>query len=102
METVTRHLTETHECKAPIILGGPEINTETRLRLDAALGVLGKAGVTLPPDRIFSGNWDKASGKRVAAYILEHNILFDSVISVNDEMAFGFIEGMEKTAASVP
>ena len=102
METVTRHLTETHGCKAPIILGGPEINTETRLRLDAALGVLGKAGVTLPPDRIFSGNWDKDSGNRVAAYILEHNILFDSVISVNDEMAFGFIEGMEKNGRLCP
>ncbi|MCJ2376802.1 substrate-binding domain-containing protein [Vibrio sp. ZSDZ34] len=61
-----------------------------------------KAGLTISPDLIASGQFDVAGGERAMEKLLSSKIHFTAVFVANDQMAFGAITALSKAGIDVP
>ena len=99
MYSIVEHLVISHNIKRPLFISGPKGHYESEIRLKAYLDVLKKYSIENSSD-ISYGDFS-ASGGAISKYI-KNNVLFDAVVSVDDDTAIGVIDRLKSLNYSVP
>jgi DNA-binding LacI/PurR family transcriptional regulator/DNA-binding CsgD family transcriptional regulator/PAS domain-containing protein len=101
-EMVT-HLVRSHGHRRVAYLGGPVHAPDAVARLAAFSTALRAVGLD-PDDRlVFRGDFSHRSGERMAASLeVSGHLPFDAVVAANDEMALGFVAGLERRGFVCP
>ena len=72
------------------VICGPETSFHTKARLRGFSAAMTKHGIKIKKDIIMYGAWDRISGYRMAAILLQKNV--SAIFSFNDMMACGVYE----------
>lgn len=96
-----RHLVERGH-RAIGHLTGPEGNVLTASRLAGTQRTLAEAGLSLPAEHLFPGDFGLESGARAAARWLALRRRPTAVFCASDEMACGFIGALQHAGIEVP
>lgn len=102
MRDLVRHLAEDHGCRRFAFVTGPAGNSEAEERLDLLTATLGEYGLTLSPERIFSGNFTRESGAMAAEMIARRIGDFDVLVTADDQSALGALDEFKKRGIEVP
>ncbi|QBG48536.1 LacI family DNA-binding transcriptional regulator [Verrucomicrobia bacterium S94] len=81
-------------------LNGPEPSTAARLRREAWLDVIDKAGATLVAEE--TGDWSARSGYTAGAALFSRGQAFDALLIANDQMALGALRACREHRIDVP
>lgn len=85
-------------CRRILFLNGPDVYSNSVDRLDGYKQALEEAGLPFDPAMVLTGNYSRTSGyqhaEAVAAMIGAG--LADAVISANDRMAIGLLQGLKE------
>ena len=96
-----RHLVERGH-RAIGHLTGPEGNVLTASRLAGTQRTLAEAGLSLPAEHVFPGDFGLESGARAAARWLALRHRPTAVFCASDEMACGFVGALQHAGIEVP
>jgi phosphoserine phosphatase RsbU/P len=98
-----RHLLEAHRYKKIGFVRGPERSDEADLRFRVYREVLAEHGITPDPSWIAPGNYVTQGGlDAVRLFYDERRLKLDAIVSANDGMALGVLEGLRARGISVP
>ncbi|GAA5168836.1 methyl-accepting chemotaxis protein [Viridibacterium curvum] len=108
MRAVIEHLIKVHNKKKIVFIRGPESHVLARERYQAYCDVLRENGLALD-ERLVSRHctWGKDEGVAMARFLLDEQGMqpgrdFDAVACVNDNIAIGLIEDLQKRGIRVP
>lgn len=97
-----RHLLD-QGCKRPVILTGPPDNHDARARLRAVKSEAKKSGTALPPERIWAGDFSRASGQQaVENRFRPGKKAPDAIFALNDNMALGARAALKNMGLRAP
>ena len=96
-----RHLLE-HGHRVIGHVTGPTANVLTQSRLSGVRRALAEAGLELRDDHVFAGDFGLASGAAAAERWLALDERPTAVFCASDEMACGFIGGLQHSGVEVP
>ena len=103
MRDVVRHLVEIHRCRRLALVTGPLNHLESAERYQAYLDLLTEYGIPLDPALIVSAQFTHESGIDAAHQLLDQRqVAFDAVITGDDFVALGVIEGLRARSVRVP
>jgi DNA-binding LacI/PurR family transcriptional regulator/serine phosphatase RsbU (regulator of sigma subunit) len=98
-----RHLVEVHKYRRIGFVRGPERSDEAELRFRVYREVLAEHGITPDPSWIAPGNYVTQGGlDAVRLFYDERRLKLDAIVSANDSMALGVLEGLAARGLSVP
>ncbi|HVR20657.1 MAG TPA: substrate-binding domain-containing protein [Polyangiaceae bacterium] len=98
-----RHLVEVHQYKRIGFVRGPERSVEADLRYRVYREVLAEHGITPDPSWIAPGNYVTQGGlDAVRLFYDERKLKLDAIVSANDGMALGVLEGLAARGIKVP
>ncbi|HEX6275891.1 MAG TPA: substrate-binding domain-containing protein [Polyangiaceae bacterium] len=98
-----RHLVEVHKYRRIGFVRGPERSDEAELRYRVYREVLAEHGITPDPNWIAPGNYVTQGGlEAVRLFYDERRLKLDAIVSANDGMALGVLEGLAARGISVP
>jgi len=98
-----RHLVEVHRYRRIGFVRGPERSDEADLRFRVYREVLAEHGITPDPAWIAPGNYVTQGGlDAVRLFYDERRLKLDAIVSANDGMALGVLEGLAARGISVP
>lgn len=98
-----RHLVEHHKYRRIGFVRGPERSDEADLRYRVYCEVLASAGITPDPSWVAPGNYVTQGGlDAVRLFFDERKLKLDAIVSANDGMALGVLEGLSARGISVP
>ena len=98
-----RHLVEVHQYRRIAFVRGPERSDEAELRYRVYTEVLKEHGITPDPAWIAPGNYVTQGGlDAVRLFYDERRLKLDAIVSANDGMALGVLEGLAARGISVP
>lgn len=108
MRSLVEHMIKVHNKKKIAFVRGPEAHVLARERYQAYLDVLKENG--LPAEDLLVSpccTWDKAKGGEMVTLFLEERKLvpgkdIDALICVNDNIAIGALEALQKRGLRVP
>lgn len=96
------HLVE-HGHRDIVVFAGPVESYDSRERLAGCRSAAAEAGVSLPDEKVFSGNFIMESGRDMMSAILQKDApLPDVVVALNDTTAFGALAVLREAGLSVP
>ncbi len=96
------HLVLKHKRKRILFIKGLEMNFDTEERFEAYKSQLANLNIEFDPSLVFTGNYSIGSGFDVIKDAIYNNIEFDAVLSSNDSMALGAIQGLKSLGFSIP
>ncbi len=96
-----RHLLELGHTRIGVIAGPGGTGTSAR-RLEGFRGAIDEAGVDIPEERIFRGDFRAASGRAALEAWLRGGSLPSAVFAENDLMAVGALSAAHAAAIDVP
>lgn len=97
------HLVRVHGHRRFGYLGGPVHAPDANARLEIFRSALRGAGLEPDPQLILRGDFTHRSGEREAASLeVPGQLPFDALVAANDDMALGFMEGLEKRGFVCP
>jgi len=102
MEAAVEHLVRDHGCRKPAFLAGTPHNPEADVRFEAYRAVLERHGLPYDPERVASGQFLPALGRRAMDQILDRGVPFDALVAANDSMAIGGIQALRQRGMRVP
>lgn len=97
----TQHLLDLGHKRIGHILG-PENNVVARDRLAGFRQAMKKAGHAVPPEWLFRGNFEMASGFSAAARFMALRERPTAIFAANDEAAIGFLSGLRQHGLQCP
>jgi sigma-B regulation protein RsbU (phosphoserine phosphatase) len=98
-----RHLVEVHRYRRIGFVRGPERSDEAELRYRVYREVLAENGIPLDPSFVAPGNYVTQGGlEAVRLFYDERRLKLDAIVSSNDGMALGVLEGLAARGISVP
>lgn len=84
------------------LICGPEMNPHAIDRLSGYRRGLEWAGIEFDPELVIEGDFSMGSGLRAVSRIIALSPRPTAILSMNDEMAIGAIQGLFKAGLSVP
>jgi signal transduction histidine kinase/DNA-binding LacI/PurR family transcriptional regulator/AraC-like DNA-binding protein/CheY-like chemotaxis protein len=103
MECVIRHLVEIHHCCRLAFINGPQNHIESAERYRAYIDLLSQYGLSFDPTLVMSAPFTHEAGEHAARVLLdERRVSFDAVITGDDFVALGIIEGIQTHGLRVP
>lgn len=102
MREIVEHVLGHHGCRFPLYLGGPSLNPEALVRLQAFHEVAVAHGIQPDPVREVVAEFDYGLGRDAVLAFHEKNLPLDCVIAANDEMALGAMEALHSLGRPVP
>jgi len=97
------HLVRVHGHRRFAYLGGPVHAPDAVARLEVFQAALRGAGLEPDPALLFRGDFTHRSGEREAASLeVPGQLPFDALVAANDDMALGFVEGLERRGFVCP
>lgn len=98
-----RHLVEVHQYRRIAFVRGPERSDESDLRFRIYRDVLTEHGIAHDPSLVAPGNYVTQGGfDAVRLFYDERKLKLDAIVSANDGMALGVLEGLAARGISVP
>jgi DNA-binding LacI/PurR family transcriptional regulator len=96
------HLVE-HDYRTFVVFAGPEESYDSRERLAGCRAAASDAGISLPDENVYTGNFIMESGRDMMSAILDKGQpLPDAVVALNDATAFGAMAVLREKGLSVP
>jgi sigma-B regulation protein RsbU (phosphoserine phosphatase) len=90
------HLVHVHGHRRVAFIRGPVSNPEAERRYATYASVLAEAGIALDDALVAPGDFQRASGSRAVALLLdERGLAIDAIAAANDQMAFGAIGALQ-------
>ncbi|MBN1411614.1 MAG: substrate-binding domain-containing protein [Spirochaetales bacterium] len=103
MKEAVNHLINIHGCRKIAFIRGPVENECAEDRFEAYKECLAENGIPFDPDRVFLGTFRPESGyAALKAFYDERKIKFDAIVSANDDMLQGVLQGMEERGKRIP
>jgi len=102
IDTIARHLIETHGLKRMAFVGGPDSNADARRRWDDWTRTLAEYGMVQDPLLVDHGDFMPNSGKLAAERILDRTEPPDAFVCANDAMALGVRQTLSTRGFKVP
>ncbi len=103
MREVVEHMINVHGYRRINFVGGLNVTSEARERLNAYLEVLEESGIPYEPERVFIGDYLKLSGEEAAEHFLKSDLPFpQAIVCANDVMAFGVYNALSRHGIRVP
>lgn len=103
MRDVVCHLVDTHRCRRLALVTGPPNHLESAQRYQAYLDLLAEYGIPFDPALVVSAQFTHESGIDAAHQLLDQRqVAFDAVITGDDFVALGVIEGLHARGVRVP
>lgn len=103
LREVIVHLVEHHDRRKIAFIRGPENNDEAELRFRTYWKTLADYNITVDENLVFQGNFVRSSGfDAVKTLIDKRKADFNAVVAANDQMALGFLDGIQARNIRVP
>ncbi len=102
MGDMVEHLVSHHGCRKFALIAGPRLHPESEQRRTAVETFLKEKGLTLRESSIFYGRFDKESGVDGIAALYREDRDFDAILCLNDRMAIGALEELQRRGMRVP
>jgi diguanylate cyclase (GGDEF)-like protein len=103
MREAVRHVIECHGRRAVAFIRGPQANQEAERRYGVYRDMLREHGLEFDPDRVVRGTFERPSGERSVATLLdERKAPFDAIVAASDEMAVGAVRALLGRGIRVP
>ncbi len=103
MREAMRHVIEKHGRRTVAFIRGPQANQEAERRYGVYREVLREHGLEFEPDRVVRGTFERTSGERSVAVLLEERkVPFDAIVAASDEMAVGAVRALLGRGIRVP
>ncbi|MGE4453731.1 MAG: substrate-binding domain-containing protein [Sphaerochaeta sp.] len=102
LRALVDHLVQVHHRRHFAIITGPKTHEESVKRLQACKQALSDNNISLVDQLVDSGTFTDESGSEVVRGFLEKNLHFDALICLNDRMAFGAMNELQKWNIRVP
>ncbi len=103
MREVIEHFIKVHGFNRLNFITGPLDNEEAVMRLDSYKEVLTENDIPIEKERIFIGDYFKASGMIATETFLSSNLdMPQAIIAENDTMAIGVLEALKRHGLRVP
>ncbi|MBN1649098.1 MAG: substrate-binding domain-containing protein [Spirochaetales bacterium] len=96
------HLVSVHKKDKFAFIFGPEGHDEAEARKKIILDILQKNGIKINPELCVNGNFEKESGILAVNTLLEQKITFNALICINDRMALGAMEELQRKGYRIP
>jgi len=96
------HLVEVHGRRNFALITGPEIQPESKAREDDVRRELGAHGLCLNPDLVVDAQFSREQAATVAERLFSLGVAIDAVVCLNDHMAAGVLEVLERKGIRVP
>ena len=98
-----KHLVSVHNVKKPLIMLGPESHSESDDRLKIYQEILAEYQIPFDPDLVIRSNFFTGESRKTISKVIEENrIEFDSVITMDEDMAIDAIIVLTQKGMSVP
>jgi len=99
---IMQHLIE-HGHRHMVVFAGPEGSYDSRERLAGCRAAASEAGISLPDENVYTGNFIMESGRDMMSAILQKGgELPDAVVALNDVTAFGALAVLREAGLSAP
>lgn len=103
MEGLVEHIISEHNVKTVNFVGGPADSTDALDRLNACRRVMEAHGLTLPDERIFTGNYYVDSGYKAYDHFKANGMMdADAFVCVNDQTAMGVFYKATEDGYTIP
>ncbi len=103
MRDVVRHLVDVHHCHRLALVTGPPNHLESAERYQAYVDLLVQYAIPFDPALVVSAQFTHESGVNAVLQLLDHRqTTFDAVITGDDFVALGVIEGLLAHGLRVP
>lgn len=103
MFELVRHMVQVHHSKRIAFIHGPDTNQEAKDRYKTYCDALKQYGLELDPNLVVFGDFVMKSGSEAVRILLdERKVVFDTIISSNDDMAYGAIQELTSRGIKVP
>jgi DNA-binding LacI/PurR family transcriptional regulator/serine phosphatase RsbU (regulator of sigma subunit) len=103
MRAGIKHLIEAHNYRRIAFIRGPEKSDEASLRFRVYCEELAAHGITPDPSFVAPGDYVTQGGlEAVRLFYDERKLKLDAIVSANDGMALGVLEGLRTRGISVP
>lgn len=97
------HIIEKHNKKNFLIFTSYDSNSDSLLRKKWLLEVLNSYNIKLNENQIINAQFNRLSAKfKIQDYVNKNGLNFDSIVCLNDSMAFGIIEGLNELNYTAP
>lgn len=101
--TMMKHLADDHGYRRIAVLTGPSGTWDADQRLEACRQTAAEAGISLPDELIWPGQFSEVSGyQAVDAFLGRGTALPDAVFALNDQMAVGALQRFREAGIDVP
>jgi LacI family transcriptional regulator len=95
------HLVGQGHRRIAFVTGPPHLAT-SRERLDAVTKALRERGLDLAPELIIPGDFTRQGGERAAVALAGRGLPASAVITANDQLAIGLLQGFRTAGVDVP
>ena len=103
MSQIVEHMIVVHHCRRINYISGPANNQEAQDRLEAYRAVLSRHGISYEPERVFMGDYMKASGEAAAEAFLRSSLPFpEAIVAGNDAMALAAYHVLTRNGKRIP
>lgn len=101
--SLVTHLTEVHGYRDIAFVSGKKRHKHSKERLQAFLDAMEKAGLSVPDDRIFYGDYWYQSGEVYAEQLISQGEkLPEAIVCANDQMAIGLCKALTSYGIRIP
>jgi diguanylate cyclase (GGDEF)-like protein/PAS domain S-box-containing protein len=103
LTALINHYVKDHKYKKIALFRGPKTHQSSDYRTQVFKEQLQKHGITVDENLIVYSDMDYKNGqKSIADFIDNKKLTCDAIVSLNDQMAFGIIEALQKHNIRVP
>jgi signal transduction histidine kinase/DNA-binding LacI/PurR family transcriptional regulator/AraC-like DNA-binding protein len=102
MFEIVSHLVEVHQCRRLAFVNGPRDHLESTERYAAYLNALNHYQIAFDSTLVINKPFRHEAGVEAARYLLDQCERMDAVITSDDFVALGVIEGLQQNGVRVP
>jgi DNA-binding LacI/PurR family transcriptional regulator/signal transduction histidine kinase len=102
IDKVIRHVIHTHGRRSFALITGPENHPESRVRCKQFMKTLQEEGISADSVARYQGDFQLESGRQGIISLLESGARFDALFCLNDNMAMGAMEELERQGYQIP
>ena len=103
IDATVEHLVNHHQFNQIAFIGGPDFHFESKSRYQAFKKALTKYGLSFDENLFYEGDFLTNSGAlAVEEFIEKRQVLPQSIVAANDEMAVGVIQELQRRNINVP
>ncbi|GAB6090571.1 substrate-binding domain-containing protein [Spirochaeta dissipatitropha] len=102
IDTVIRHVIQSHNRRAFALITGPENHPESSKRSRRFFRTLEQEGLSTDSIPQRHGDFQLESGRQGVISLLESGVQFDALFCLNDNMAMGAMEELERRGFQIP